>query len=176
MKVGTLSRIARWAGGLCVALVMAGVSSVGHAAVLSPSTPLEYISGYIPATGDLSFSQSYNVTLSPLDHLVRIDYTDISTTFSPPGNCLTCGITDLMVTFNDGVNSPFNYNIADFPVTFLLAAGTYDFTISGHTKTDGGAFDVKLSAVPIPGAALLFGSGLAFLGLSGRRRFKKAAV
>ena len=61
----------------------------------------------------------------------------------------------------------------------LFGDGTYTLTLSGTPKEDGGQYTASLavSAVPLPGAVVLFGTVLAGLGLIQRRRkFARSAV
>lgn len=51
--------------------------------------------------------------------------------------------------------------------SYLLGAGTYTLRVRNNAKAD----DIMISAVPLPGAAILFGSALlGFVGFSSRRK------
>jgi len=68
--------------------------------------------------------------------------------------------------------------IASLPAE-LLGPGDYSFLLSGYIVASGYAFaisgaPVAVSGVPIPGAALLFGSGLAALSFSRRKVGKRS--
>ena len=100
----------------------------------------------------------------------------------------TVGFSELLfdVFFDDGFNTPLGSPVTNIPVNtsvarYLVSAdGPYLIHVHGQALTSATtSFSVAVSAsvVPIPGALLLFGSGLAALGLTGRagRRSQKKA-
>lgn len=81
-----------------------------------------------------------------------VDYTLVGTDIGSP---ITFSLTDVA----DGLAKPF-YSV-------LLSGGSYSLTIT----TDALSSQTDISAVPLPGAALLFGSTLlGYMGLSKRRK------
>ena len=68
---------------------------------------------------------------------------------------------------------------ADIVNHYLVAGAGYIIHITGLAGTTGGSYSlvVNASALPVPGAFLLFGSGLAALGFAGRagRKARKTA-
>ena len=108
-----------------------------------------------------------------------------------------------LINYNDdsgyGATDPATFSAYDSGFTERLSAGTYVLAISqysnfangpdiingfdGSGRTDFGgrtsayAYDVTLSAVPVPAAGILFGSALLAAGAFGRRKKKaKASV
>ena len=83
-----------------------------------------------------------------------------------------------LIDGNGGAFSPFAPILGFGPTE--LGVGTYTFFMNLYNG-NGITFlqvvdDVKVASNPIPGALLLFGSGLAGLGFAGRRSRKKTAA
>ncbi len=71
------------------------------------------------------------------------------------------------VVWTDTWEIPFNGG--NFDVALAGLSGAYSLTLA--TGADGGILDIDIQAVPIPAAAILFGTALAgFAGFSARRK------
>jgi hypothetical protein len=89
---------------------------------------------------------------------------DLTMAWSENGAVLaTKVITDSLGAVIDRSNVYFN----------MIAGKTYELLVTGVANSQGGTYSVTVAAVPLPGAALLFGSAL--LGMAGLRRKSAAA-
>ena len=86
---------------------------------------------------------------------------------------LSASNTFIAILTGDGVAEGFSFAGSEDQATWvvgLLAAGTYTLDVTSILAT-GGAGNIQISAVPIPAAAILFGTALAgFAGFSTRRK------
>jgi hypothetical protein len=169
MKASWTLHLARWIGGLSLALF---VSSASHAAIFSftfaPDSQLSsaqsqignQTAGFTNNFGIDLFNQNYDLVIS------IINVVDPSSIFA-----------NLMVAFDAGGQSISPLNV------FNIGGTGHTIHISGITNGTSGqsaSFQVQVDATnvretPIPAAALLFGSGLAALGFTGRKK-KSAQV
>lgn len=81
-------------------------------------------------------------------------------------------------SLNNGVDpvlsAEFTSSIAAGTSIFSnVAAGTYTFTVDGITGRAGSAYDVAISAVPVPAGFPLLFSALGLAGLFSRRKLKR---
>ncbi len=140
----------------------------------------------------LIFQQNGSATSAPNDHR---DGGTLTITFNKAIDLLELTIFDfeqgeqISFTSDKGLIGSATGTASDAGGTTQTAAATrtFDFANFGNTGFSQGitsltiatdastAFD-NLVATPIPGAALLFGSALAGLGLYGRRRARNAAA
>jgi hypothetical protein len=105
--------------------------------------------------------QDVGTAVTMLDNITRVELLDSS-------NNVLGGANAVYSLANFGDLSTLT-SFVNFSVGTLLMPGTYSLKIYGD---DGAAYSGTVSAVPLPGAALLFGSAL--LGMAGLRR-KQAA-
>lgn len=105
--------------------------------------------------------QDVSTAISMLDNVTRVELWDSS-------NSVVGGANATYSLTNFGSLSTLT-SFVNFSVNSLLTPGTYFLKVFGD---DGAAYSGTISAVPLPGAALLFGSAL--LGMAGLRR-KQAA-
>jgi len=93
--------------------------------------------------------------------------------------------TDLSFEWSDGVNPSIFISGGDASTAIafaLLPTTLYTITVTGMTSLTGGSnpfgqYDISVSAVPIPGAAWLFGTALLGGGIVvSRRRRRRAAT
>jgi hypothetical protein len=163
MKSGWKFKLASWVGALGLALF---VSNASHAAIFSFTGPDTQTSPSQPQIGgqDAGFDNNFSLDIigSPLDLVISIVNVVNPSLF----------VGNIQAEFNGGglFNTPLNVN--------NVGAGSYTVHIhgiTGGTKDDTGSYQVQITATdvaktPIPGAALLFGSGLAALGFAKRRK------
>jgi hypothetical protein len=105
--------------------------------------------------------QTEATAIAMLDNITRVELWDSA-------NNVVGGADAAYSLQNFGTLSTLT-SFVNFSVNSLLAPGTYFLKVFGD---DGAAYSGTVSAVPLPGAALLFGSAL--LGMAGLRR-KQAA-
>jgi len=162
------------------ALAVCGWASTAHAAnyTLSPTSLVsgetytvvnKVAPGVVDDTIAFSISSNSNVAGSSANLPLSLSFWGT--------NLDVLDITNLKLTLENtagsilaSVNSPATLSYSN------LAPGNYDLVVSGvATGLSGGEYGVgvNVSAVPIPAAVVLFGSGLVGLGMAGRR--KKAA-
>ena len=131
------------------------------------------------AVGGASDNFGGTIDASGWDYLwVNIAGTGSSTATSA---IFTGGNAMQLFTYTDNLNGTYDLNwlasaiaLADLPnegkvftLTAFLAAGTYVLGLSGAA---GSTYAGAISAVPLPGAALLFGSALFGAGMIGRKK------
>jgi hypothetical protein len=130
------------------------------------------------AGNDLTISEVFDALTfaSPAAFVTSGEFVNNSTKTSVPGTVsVTVGgsgdFASLLLKFNSG---PAISILAPGVYIFSVLTGINTFEISGvaHPKEPAGSVDyaVTLSAVPLPPAALLFGTALAGVGLLSRRR------
>ncbi len=172
--------------GLAVAMVLNfGLTTVAGAAALFYNMTLSPTSGTITEIGTGSFSidstlftGSGSETFGPISGSLftpGLLSFDISSTL---GN-LTMNNDDNFpdrptVSFLNGIFSGADYRVmSGFDSFQIFGTGfTYEFT-DGQDNTFTGGGDVTVSAVPLPATLPLFLSGLAGIGLIGRKRRKR---
>ena len=179
---------------LTAMLVLAANRS--DAAVLSPIT-IASPGPLVVHTGNLSvpdgpFDDYFRLYLGS-DNLFDVTISATSTIIRDKDSNVTSGIPDLAIELSfplgtqvaaspspagtDGTATITNF-LLDQPSTALLCPNCYEIHVFGNA-VNSGAYDLTVSAsvVPVPGAFLLFGSGLAALGFAGRvgRRSQKKA-
>ncbi len=169
-----------------IAIAMLWTANAASAAILSPIT--------LDAGGTLSGSGGNNFvaggTFSDTANLYLLGAPnfsiDITASSSVNGKS---GIPDLLVRLYDPLSSLIASGTASSAgnVYFSIISNAigsftgpspatpYQIVLSGTNGDEGGSyqFSVAASVVPIPGAALLFGSGLAALGFAGRFNRRK---
>ena len=181
MKSGLMRRLACLIG---AALLSAAFSHVGQAANVTitdlgfpDSNPAEapVIHGACTTTNlngtCLNFTDTIQLVIAaPIKVIISVTKTSGSFTkfdweFAGPGPL-------------DITGSGFGDPIPTLTGLLLTVPGTYTYTVkgslaytvvsAGRYHTDGGAYLYSVEGVPIPAAALLFGSGLALIGFARR--------
>lgn len=126
---------------------------------------------------------SNSLALTVLGTPTAVDFSFESCDLTVAGEKLEgCNVTDgiqdvptisALLTNGDGVvwadtwEIPFNGGLYELS----LAGLSGEYTLSFSTQADGGLVDIDIAAVPIPAAAILFGTALAgFAGFSARRK------
>ena len=121
-------------------------------------------------TGPFTFWTNISIT-SPLP-AANVGVPNISLELYSPTNTLISllGHLNPLDTITDG-----KFDIIQVALLDTTISGPYHIKILGNAGSGGGNFSLTVaSTVPIPAAALLFGSGLAFLGFAGRRKATQA--
>jgi len=129
------------------------VAATTLGAKLTPSDAF-YAFGAVSGAGT-AFTHTVNFYTEP-GELIG----DVTSARLEMGETVVTGIDDLTVSLNgEGARA-------------MALAGLNTATVTGVVAGSSGTYDlnVAVSQVPLPGAALLFGSGLAGLGLVSRRR------
>lgn len=126
-----------------------------------------------------SFSQSFNVNpaATPENSDVALGLFELKFTFDMPGGD-ALALTQMLV-FLEGTIANLKYEWSDGAgsldyiagVTHLLTDGLM-LVITGNA-TENSTLAVSMSAVPVPPAAILFGSALLGIGFLSRRRRRK---
>jgi hypothetical protein len=127
----------------------------------SPTTPAGGLSGFtnlppVQADGTGTFTASVECTVA----------SDCDGGSAPIMNSLTFTVTNATVAQLETANAAGNIFVAD------ILCGASVTGCAGQT----GPVDVSTPPVPIPGTVWLFGTGLAGLGLLGRRKRKAQAI
>ncbi len=166
---------------LAAVSLLALASAGAHAATLSYDLGSSTNAGTLT---EISGSNDYDASMLH-NGTSFIDYWTLAITENPAANT-SISFTDFTVaglfdiTFTSGSGLTFtSTNDNSYVFEGPLSTGTYNIILSGNTSgLLGGLYSIELNAtptaapVPIPPAALLFGSAL--IGLAGLRR-KKAA-
>ena len=126
---------------------------------------------------------SNSLTLTVLGTPTAVDFSFESCDLTVAGENLPgCDVTDgiqniptvtALLSNTDGIvwtdtwEIPFNGGLYELS----LAGLSGEYTLAFATQADGGLVDIDIAAVPIPAAAILFGTALAgFAGFSARRK------
>jgi len=146
----------------------AAAVAIGTAALVGSAQAATLINGASPKSITVG---TETVKGTPFDYsfdysggLVKILLDDTtpdggSTTYTLSGGSLVSPLIGILQDVVDGASKPF--------LSWSLAAGSYTLNIS----TDSESAKTYISAVPVPGAALLFATtALGFFGLNKRRK------
>jgi len=164
---------------IIVALAPSGANAV--AINISPSGTLFGSGGNVFSTpGAVSDDYTLNLTDAPA-FLISITGTSSFSATTPGVPTGASGIPDLTISILDIGGAPVltnSINSISLPHTafanifsyYLVSGSGYTIHVGGTRGTTGGSysFDLNAQALPVPGAFLLFGSGLAALGFAGR--------
>jgi hypothetical protein len=168
--------------------VVGMVAAVSASPVMAASAPLGQLGQLnVGDTVDLSFNygagnfkQSYTFSLSgSTDETVAgwISNSGSGTTLTKLWVGLFNTGTGKLVDKTYATGSTLQNNYGTVGLDDFLSAGSYKLVIAGNdSSADGFYGQLTVSSVPLPGAVVLFGSGLlGLVGLSRRRSAAKAA-
>lgn len=146
---------------LLAAAGAAQASSVNLGTLTPTSGPLTY--GLVKETGTFSDAYIFSVNSGPLPVQAGGVFFNWGGTFSA-----------LDLTFAQSTYNLLTAGSGNAVSIGTLASGTYDFSVSGTPTGQSASYGVQLTAVPVPAAVWLFGSGL--VGLAAIGRWKKNSV
>ena len=146
----------------------AAVASVLLGASVIPSGATTVIGTDATFTSAGSFDNPVGFILTSSEN---VDIAGSTTTLIPS---LSVSLSDVPTTLPYPESIPVISGV--WNETFTLAAGTYSVLFAGTspTGTSGYSGQITISAVPIPGALVLFASGLGLLGFLGWNKKRKA--
>ena len=191
MFSATMRRLLALAGGIGLSLIVA--NSV-NAAVVPITSGSHDFSACTTSCGTFLFSDTMAFSLAE-ETTVYFTLTDTSADLLPPGSDYSFFVWGLyhqidIPLFSTPLTSGSGFGSLLGGIT--LGIGDYKLVVGGKVntfgsflrrKTNGGSYTYEIGALqtevtqtPIPTAALLFGSGLAVLGFTGRSRKKKTAA
>jgi hypothetical protein len=194
MFSATMRRLSALAGGIGLSLIVANSANAAVVPITSGShtfSPCTQSLNPFEGCGGFFFVDTISFNLLTQTTIV-FTLTDTSTGLQSDYDLFGWGLfgpdSDLPI-FGSGFGSPLS------PGGVTLDAGSYALGIGGTVNnfptgrfgiahgTNGASYNYEIDALttevaqtPIPAAALLFGSGLAVLGFTGRSRKKKTAA